>query len=152
MTDEAPTNTDHEQRIARLDDEECWHRLLAEQVGRLAFMADGRIEVLPLNYVVRGRRIVFRTAADSALLSPQEGSVALEIDGWDASSAWSVVARGSLATDPNPAAFSLEQEYGLAPWAPDEGGPRRTLVTLTVREVHGRSFHRRVEEQEHWYF
>ena len=64
------TNTDPEQRIVRLDDDECWRRLLAEQVGRLAFMADGRIEVLPLNYVVRGRRIVFRTTADSALLSP----------------------------------------------------------------------------------
>jgi hypothetical protein len=146
------TNTDPEQRIARLDDEECWRRLLAEQVGRLAFMADGRIEVLPLNYVVRGRRIVFRTAADSALLSPQDGSVVLEIDGWDAPSAWSVVARGSLSTDPDPAAFSLEQEYGLAPWAPDERGPRRTLVALTVRELQGRSFHRRVDEQERWYF
>ena len=146
------TNTDPEQRIVRLDDEECWRRLLAEQVGRLAFEADGRIEVLPLNYVVRGRRIVFRTTADSALLTPQERSVVLEIDGWDAASAWSVVARGSLSIDPDTAAFSLEQEYGLAPWAPDERGPRRTLVALSVREVQGRSFQRRVDEQERWYF
>jgi hypothetical protein len=143
--------TDPEQRIARLDDEECWHRLLTQQVGRVAFTADGRIEVLPLNYVVRGRRILFRTTADAALLAPQQGSVLMEIDGWDTTSAWSVVARGALSVDPDPEALSLEQEYGLAPWAPDERGPRRTLLALDVREVQGRAFHRRADEQERWY-
>jgi|SRR6187402_3036986 len=146
------TTIDPEERIERLDEHECWRRLLSNQVGRLAFTANGRLEILPINYVVRARRLVFRTDADAAMLQPQRGTVPFEIDGWNRQSAWSVIARGLLTLDADPGALALETEIGLAPWAPDEGGDRSSLVVLTVDEVTGREFHRRVDEQERWFW
>jgi len=146
------TTTDPEQRIERLDEHECWRRLLANQLGRLAFTANGRIEVLPINYVVRDRRLVFRTDALAAPLQPQRGSVPFEIDGWTRQTAWSVIARGLLTRDLDPGALALESEIGLAPWAPDERGERTALMVLTVDEITGREFHRRVDEQERWFW
>jgi len=146
------TTIDPEQRIERLDEHECWRRLLSNQLGRLAFSANGRIEVVPINYVVRARRLLFRTDADASMLQAQRGSVPFEIDGWGRRSAWSVVARGPLTVDPDPAALALESEIGLAPWAPDERGGRTSLLALTVDEVTGREFHRRVDAQERWFW
>lgn len=147
------TNTDPEQRILRLDEHECWHRLLANQVGRIAFTAAAnQVEILPLNYVVRGGCIVFRTTDDAGFLREQQGSVSFEIDGWDVETAWSVIATGDIERDPDPAALALETEIGLAPWAPDERGLRETLAVLQVHGLTGREFHRRVDEQARWFW
>lgn len=146
------TDVDPEERIEHLDEHECWRRLLSNQLGRLAFVTGGKVEILPLNYVVRERRILFRTALSSDVLDAQRRLVPFEIDGWDRTTAWSVIARGVLARVDDPSALALEERIGLAPWAPDETGPRDTLIELEVRELTGRAFHRRVDEQERWFW
>jgi uncharacterized protein len=141
-----------EQRIERLDEHECWGRLLGSRVGRLAFEARGRIEIRPLNYVVRGRRLVFRAAHNADLLTQQRMPVSFEVDGWDTRAAWSVIAHGALRRNNDPAALALETDTGIDPWAPAEHLPRTALVEFVVVEVSGRQFPRRPAPDARWYW
>lgn len=140
------------ERVERLDEAECWGRLLGAQVGRLAFEGASAVESVPLNYVLRGRTLVFRTAADAALLTPQRRPVAFEIDGWNTRTAWSVIAHGSLRRSQDPDALAREAEIGIEPWAPDERGPRSVVVELVVASVSGRAFPRRTHPDTLWYW
>src|SRR4051794_38268556 len=94
---------DADARVEQLDEHECWERLLGSPAGRLAFTARGRIEIVPLNHVVRGRSILFRIAETARLLTEQRMAAAFEVDGWDSRSSWSVVARGTVAQTDDPA-------------------------------------------------
>ncbi|GAA2753967.1 pyridoxamine 5'-phosphate oxidase family protein [Amnibacterium kyonggiense] len=146
------TAVDPEERVEHLDEHECWRRLLANQVGRIAFMSEDRIEIVPINYVVRDRRLVMRTSPHTPLIWTRHHAVPFEVDGWDRTTAWSVIARGDVERSDDPGALALEREIGLAPWAPDERGPRDALAVLTVHELTGRAFHRRVDEQARWFW
>ena len=143
------TTTDH---VEHLDEAECWHRLLGAQVGRLAFDGRQAVGIVPLNYVVRGHSLLFRTVSDADLLTPQRRPVAFEIDGWSSRNAWSVVAQGELNPDPDPDVLAREAEIGLAPWAPDDRGPRSTVVELVVHTISGRSFPRHPRSDALWYW
>ena len=47
--------------------DECLRLLASVPVGRVGFFADGEIVVLPVNHVVDGHDVVFRTAYGSKL-------------------------------------------------------------------------------------
>ena len=141
-----------ERRVEHLDPNLCWARLAEAQVGRLAFAARDRIAIMPLNYVVRGRRLMFRTTTGAEFLREQRLPVSFEIDGEDKGSAWSVIARGALQRTSDPKAVALETARGLPPWAPQERAPRTTLVELVVHEVTGRTFRRRQWQGPRWYW
>ncbi|MGN6744135.1 MAG: pyridoxamine 5'-phosphate oxidase family protein [Amnibacterium sp.] len=143
------TTTRH---VEHLDEHECWGRLLGAQVGRLAYEGARGVEIVPINYVARGHRLIFRTTADAGLLTPQRRSVAFEIDGWSTRSAWSVIAHGMLQRSEDPDALAREAEIGIDPWAPDEHGPRSTVVELVVSDVSGREFVRRTGPDARWYW
>ncbi len=75
----------------------CWARLAATPVGRLAVMVRGDPEIFPLNFVVDGRSIVFRTDEGSKVLGLRRDSVVcFEIDDIDVDgqSGWSVIVKG----------------------------------------------------------
>jgi nitroimidazol reductase NimA-like FMN-containing flavoprotein (pyridoxamine 5'-phosphate oxidase superfamily) len=138
--------------VEHLDEAECWGRLLGAQVGRLAFEGPRSIEIVPINYALRGRRLVFRTARDATLLTPQRREVAFEIDGWGTRTAWSVIVHGRLAQNHDPAALEREVELGVEPWLPEEGEPRSTVVELEVSRISGREFPRRNRPESRWYW
>jgi uncharacterized protein len=75
----------------------CLRLLATVPVGRIGFLADGEIVVLPVNHVVDGQSPVFRTAYGSKL-SAAEGQelVAFEADSYDerTQSGWSVLVTG----------------------------------------------------------
>jgi nitroimidazol reductase NimA-like FMN-containing flavoprotein (pyridoxamine 5'-phosphate oxidase superfamily) len=76
---------------------ECLRLLASVPVGRVAFRADGEVVVLPVNHLVDGQDIVFRTAAGSKLSAAEKADiVAFEADDFDAQSrsGWSVVVNG----------------------------------------------------------
>ena len=76
---------------------ECLRLLASVPVGRVAFHADGEVVVLPVNHLVDGQDIVFRTATGSKLSAAEKaGIVAFEADDYDAQakSGWSVVVNG----------------------------------------------------------
>jgi nitroimidazol reductase NimA-like FMN-containing flavoprotein (pyridoxamine 5'-phosphate oxidase superfamily) len=148
---EATAGTTQE-RVEHLDEQQCWSLLLSSQVGRLGFQRGRRTEIVPVNFVVRAHRLVFRTTSDAGLLTSQAGPVALETDGWDRHIAWSVVAHGRLMVDTDPAALAREAEIGIEPWAPDDTGPKRFVVALEVDTVSGRRFARRSQPDSRWYW
>ena len=65
--------------------DECLRLLGTVPVGRVSFLADGEIVVLPVTHVMDGQAPVFRTARGSKL-SAAEGQevVAFEADAYDA--------------------------------------------------------------------
>ena len=88
----APYPADHA-GLEILPYDECLRLLGTVPVGRISFLADGEIVVLPVNYVMDGQDPVFCTARGSKL-SAAEGQdvVAFEADEYDVTtkSGWSV--------------------------------------------------------------
>jgi nitroimidazol reductase NimA-like FMN-containing flavoprotein (pyridoxamine 5'-phosphate oxidase superfamily) len=86
-----------EDTVVELSTEECWELLESEEFGRLAYRLVDEVHVVPINYLVSSRSLLFRTASGNKLLAAaMHADVALEIDWHDDVSAWSVVARGHL--------------------------------------------------------
>ena len=78
--------------------DECLQRLRDAVVGRVGFLRDGEIAVLPVNHVVDGMDIAFRTSWGSKLqIAADAGRVAFEVDGHDPalSTGWSVLVHGT---------------------------------------------------------
>ena len=53
--------------IEILENAECWDLLREHQVGRLAVDIAGRPDIFPINYLVHGGGILFRTAPGTKL-------------------------------------------------------------------------------------
>lgn len=86
-----------DQPMVELTVEECWDLLSQTEVGRLAYHLVDEIHLIPINYAVEGRTILFRTAEGNKLLAAEMHSeVAFEIDWVGDDSAWSVMVRGHL--------------------------------------------------------
>lgn len=123
-----------------LSEDECWVLLDEASVGRLAIDIAGKPDIFPINFVVDGNCILFRTGAGtkfaaSALLH----HVAFEIDGYEPEqrTAWSVVVKGSAhAVERMEEVFAAE-DLPLFPWA---AHPKPNFVRITPTEVTGRRF------------
>lgn len=88
---------DADDSVLELTVDECWDMLEADEFGRLAYRLVDEVHLVPINYVVDGRALLFRTASGSKLLAAAlHSDVALEIDWHDGLGAWSVVVRGQL--------------------------------------------------------
>lgn len=88
---------DNDAPITDLSVEECWLLLESEEFGRLAYRLVDEVHLVPINYVLDGRALYFRTAEGSKLLAAAlQSDVAFEVDWRDEATAWSVVARGRL--------------------------------------------------------
>lgn len=122
-----------------LDEEECYAHLRREPVGRLGFVDRAEPIILPVNYAVDGRSIVFRTGQGSKLASALMAQpVCLEIDGWDglAHTGWSVLVKGVAEAVDDEAVTAHLDELPVRPWSrPDL---RCEWVRIMVEEVSGR--------------
>jgi len=128
-TDDAP--------VVELTAEECWALLEDDQFGRLAYRLVDEVHVVPINYVVDGRSLLFRTASGNKLLAAAlQSDVAFEIDWHDRREAWSVVARGHLRRLEEDEA-SRADSLPLRPWV---STPRYDVVELDAEVVTGRRF------------
>lgn len=100
--------------------DQCLQLLASAPVGRVGFHAGGEVVVLPVNYVVDGQDVVFRTAHGSKL-SAAEGQevVAFEADEYDPDtrSGWSVLVNGRAETVQEDAEIQRLSRLGLHPWA-----------------------------------
>lgn len=116
---------------------QCLDLVRQSPVGRVAFMAEGAPVVLPVNHMVVGNQIVFRSALGHTLdAAERHRPVAFEVDDFDTEtrSGWSVVVRGRIETiDEELTAASLE-EQGLDSWAPDVSD----WVRIVADEITGR--------------
>ncbi|MFI5763427.1 helix-turn-helix domain-containing protein [Streptomyces sp. NPDC051563] len=121
-----------------LSEAEC-HRLLSTHgIGRVGFSGMEGLAVFPVNYVVVGDEIAFRTAADSRLAEASGTEVAFEVDHIDDAmrEGWSVMAVGELSgiTDGE----RVSHLYSVARSLPWAGGPRTHWMTVAPTRVSGR--------------
>jgi uncharacterized protein len=123
----------------------CLHFLAAVPVGRVSFLADGEIIVLPVNHVVDGQDPVFRTARGSKL-SAAEGQdlVAFEADAYDerTKSGWSVLVNGRAQAIYDEAEIQRLNRLGLHPWVTAVDRPfwiRIRPTSITGRRTPGTS-------------
>jgi len=76
---------------------DCFGLLGTVPVGRIGFLAGGEVIILPVNFLVDGQDVVFRTAAGSKLSSIEVGHyVGFEADAYDPATetGWSVLVSG----------------------------------------------------------
>jgi hypothetical protein len=108
-------------RLIELTVDECHALLESSRVGRLGLVdADGPL-ILPVNYCMYRRSVVFRTDTGTKLDAASHGApVAFEVDGIDPAEriGWSILIRGSAATVTEPGELSRLEQLPLIPWAP----------------------------------
>lgn len=124
-----------------LDEDDCWQRLTEEPVGRLALVVGGRPHLVPLNHVVRGRRVfvvsVPGTKLHDVLHRPGQPA-AFEIDHYDAEgrTGWSVVVHGHLHPVQDLVEHTHQDVRGRPIWL--DGYRDRTWLRLDPDRVEGR--------------
>ena len=128
---------DADHPVEEMTVEQCWERLEAGEVGRLAFRLVDEVHVVPMNYVVDGKVLLFRTTSGNKLLSAAlHSEVAFEIDWYGDDSAWSVVARGRARRLQDNELHRLESLAGT-PWVPTQ---KLDAIELVPEVVTGRRF------------
>ncbi|MFB7462263.1 helix-turn-helix domain-containing protein [Streptomyces sp. NPDC056224] len=122
---------------------ECRRLLSTHGVGRIAVSAPHGPGIFPVNYVVAGRDIAFRTSADAVLARAAGTEVAFEVDHIDDVTrlGWSVLAVGGMdgVTDAAELVRLDAVAYSL-PWA---GGGRTHWMKITLSRISGRRVVRR---------
>jgi nitroimidazol reductase NimA-like FMN-containing flavoprotein (pyridoxamine 5'-phosphate oxidase superfamily) len=124
--------------LRTLSPAECFELLEPGGIGRVGFTAAAGIMMLPVNFAVAGRTIVFRTARDTLLALYANTSVSFEVDRLDEAlhEGWSVLAHGRAheVTDER-AVKRLEDTTHLEPWA---GGARDVYIRIALTRISGR--------------
>lgn len=137
--------SDVEEPVATMTTEECWQLLEESEFGRLAYRLVDEVHLVPINYVVDGRSILFRTSSGNKLLAAAlESDVAFETDWYDDVAAWSVVARGHLRRLEEDEAHRVDALRDTS-WVPTS---KWEVVELTPDEVTGRRFHLEHHERD----
>ncbi|WP_405817945.1 pyridoxamine 5'-phosphate oxidase family protein [Streptomyces sp. NBC_00838] len=125
-------------RLRRLTERECWNRLDTHGVGRLAFPGDTALVVVPVNYLVDGRSVVYRTQPGSVPAVDAGTPLSFETDHLDEARAcgWSVLLTGTTEHVTDPATMNaLADRAGSRPWA---GGSRPLWIRLLPEHISGR--------------
>jgi nitroimidazol reductase NimA-like FMN-containing flavoprotein (pyridoxamine 5'-phosphate oxidase superfamily) len=128
---------ERDQPATELSEQECWELLRRARFGRLGYLLAGAVNIVPINAVVDGDRLVFRTAEGSKLLGiHMSDDVVFEVDETDAGEAVSVVARGRARV----LSGAEEEQAGALPLRPMAPSWKGTFVQIQVSEVTGRRF------------
>ena len=134
------TLVDDRSGLEVLERHECLALLAGEEVGRLGVVSGGHPLILPVNYVLDGDTVVFRTAPGTKLDAARRTAVAFEVDRFDrgARTGWSVVVQGVAdeVTDfADPALLERLARLRLDPWTE---GEKPNVVRIVPRVVSGR--------------
>jgi hypothetical protein len=119
-----------------ISDEDCRVLLEGGRVGRVAITADALPVIAPVNYVVEGNTIIFRTRRDGMLARAcNDAVIAFEIDdlATDGNGGWSVnvVGIASLVSDSEHIRF-------VGPWLVTAAGDERIqFVRMRMGLFHG---------------
>ena len=128
----------HERALRTLSPAECLDLLEPGGIGRVGFTSADGIMMLPVNFAVTGKTIIFRTAPDTLLALFTNVQVSFEVDRFDEAlhEGWSVLAQGHAreVTDEREVK-RLEDGTHLEPWA---AGARDVYVRITPTRISGR--------------
>ncbi|UGQ11693.1 pyridoxamine 5'-phosphate oxidase family protein [Yinghuangia sp. ASG 101] len=119
-----------------MSDDECYARLAMRSVGRVSSATREEPFVLPVNYMVDGRDVVFRTSPDSSL-AEVAGSTAFEVDDLldSARLGWSVLLTGHAERVTDADEMRRLAERAPEPWP---GGDRPVWIRIRPDRVTGR--------------
>jgi nitroimidazol reductase NimA-like FMN-containing flavoprotein (pyridoxamine 5'-phosphate oxidase superfamily) len=122
--------------LHELNRETCFALLASQHVGRLV-IPGGKGFVAPVNYLVVGESLVFRSDAGSHAASADGHTMMFEVDALNEEhhAGWSVVIRGRLQDVTDSAATDVDLRERLEPWAP---GPKDRWLRVNVDEMTGR--------------
>lgn len=127
--DDVFTELSTEQSLAYLND---------VQPGRIVVRRSDELDIFPVNFVVDGGEIYFRTAEGSKLFTINlNHDVLFEADGVVDGTAWSVVVRGSARVLTESAEIAHADTLDLKPWAPTL---KYNWVKVSADDVSGRQF------------
>jgi uncharacterized protein len=125
--------------LEMLSEDECLELLGSLSVGRIAVVRDGHPLIFPVNFILDGRTVAFRTDPGTKLDWATMGRVAFEIDSTDPlyQEGWSVLVQGlgqevTHGFDPWSERVS---SHALTPWA---GGSKEHWVAIATPVFSGR--------------
>lgn len=129
-------------RLVTLTGPECRALLERGGVGRVVFSDDHGPTALPVNFVMVGDDIVFRTAADSPIRAAAHSDrVSFEVDHIDDAmrQGWSVLASGSAREVGAGEELRALGQLGVEPWAGDDRSVYLRIEpdTVTGRRIEG---------------
>jgi uncharacterized protein len=112
-----------EAALETIDEDYCLELLKRVEYGRVAVVTgEGRPEIFPVNFAVRGHTVVFITASAVIQAWAPLGHVAFEADCIDLATheGWDVVVTGEGAdiSDARDPLALLARSYPAQPWAP----------------------------------
>ncbi len=124
--------------VSILSDTKCWDLLRSNAFARLALSVGNQPEIFPINYVVQGGTLLFRTSQGTKLaaLTINE-SIALEIDGYDDLGGWSVVVKGNAHAADWGDDYNEADVAGLRPWVATH---KPVFVRVQPSQITGRTF------------
>ncbi len=138
---------DSSEVVRTLTDEECWERLRAHELGRLVTHVGDVLDIFPVNYVVDGESLVFRTAEGSKLVElTVNDEVLFEVDDYSSADAWSVIVRGHARRIEDLAEREAAEQLGLSPWIPTL---KYNFVRIQATSLSGRAFRRSGEPERY---
>lgn len=124
--------------VTILSDHESWDLLGTAALGRLVTSFADEPEIFPVNYVVQGHTVLFRTAEGTKLFSAVGNrTVIFEADDHDATQGWSVIVRGRARLLKTDADIDEADRAGLYPWI---ATAKPNYVRITPNDVTGRRF------------
>ena len=125
-------------RWQELTRSECFRLLASHHLGRVVLMDELGPAAFPVNYVLHGHAVLFRSDEGSKLDAALRGArVAFQIDGADQVSrtGWSVLVRGEAVEVVDSGDLAQVRELPLYPWAP---GAKSHYVRLLPALLTGR--------------
>jgi nitroimidazol reductase NimA-like FMN-containing flavoprotein (pyridoxamine 5'-phosphate oxidase superfamily) len=124
--------------VTILSEDESWRRLGGVALGRLMTTFAGEPEIFPVNYVVQGRTVLFRTAEGTKLFSAVASSTVLfEADDHNVAEGWSVIVRGRAKVLRTAAEIEEAERAQLMPWT---ATLKKHYVRVIPSEITGRHF------------
>lgn len=132
--------TDPRTGMTVLDEDACWDLLCNAEVARLAVAVGDDLDVFPINIVVDGRTVVFRTGEGTKLAAATiSRRVAVEADGFDVETgeAWSVVVKGTAERLERFREIDSAESLPLHVWSDH---PTQWFVRVRPRQISGRRF------------
>jgi uncharacterized protein len=120
-------------RITILSESDSWQLLASVPVGRLVTSADGQPEVFPVNFVVQGRTVLFRTAEGTKLASTViNNRVVFEADGHNGAEGWSVIVKGIAHVVRTDDDLANAHRAGLQSWTAPVKDHRVRVIPTTI--------------------
>ena len=127
--------------IRALDEQQSYELLSTTTIGRIGFVHEDRVQILPVNFAVSGHDLLLRTAPDGVLaaLTSEPLPVAFEVDYHDplGNTAWSVLLHGPLSRVPDDEAAG--DAARVHPWA---GEDRSLPLSFHIESITGRTVRR----------